>query len=319
LQQVPSACTADDDDYDDYNDDPWTQLSMTHTLRLSFVMMVTEKSLTSLPASARTHVSILRSVAGLYELSSYDMVTIGKIDKRDEPLVLDAVSADFVTVTIKDQFISRGDMLIFQESLIGSWIYEGKRLHEPARGIQAHAQEIRHGDQQACSGIVTDKTTITFRSRSARYIFLIQISAEMWDYAKPDGDQGESRCEIYFDKLISFLYRLFEKWKELEVTHALTVVFFSRTFIGSGPGLFVGERNRSDRVQRDVYGRRYEDHFRIIIENEISSDWDSLVVRFKEAYVQYPNEVGWNLKTGDATRRPSSASQGNVLEAINVT
>lgn len=30
-------------------------------------------------------------------------------------------------------------------------------------------------------------------------------------------------------------------------------------------------------------------------------------------------DVGWNLSTGDLGRRPSNASQGNVLEAINLT
>lgn len=309
-----------DDNFDEEEDAGWTNLTSSHILRLSFVMLLTEKSLNSLPQSARTQVSILRRVADLYDLSSYDMVTIGKIEKQDEHLVLEAVSADFVTLTIKDQFVSRGDMLFFQEGLIGNWIYEGKRLHEPVRGIQAHALEIRHGDQQARSGIITDKTTITFRSRSARFIWLVQMSVEMWDYAFPyEAVETETRCDLYFDKLISFLQRLFHRWKDLEVTHALTVVFFSRTFIGSGPE--VGSEDKSDKANlgRDVYGRRYEDHFRIVIENVTEADWDSLVSRCKAAFVQYPEEVGWNLMSDESSRRPSSASQGNVLEAINVT
>lgn len=56
-----------------------------------------------------------------------------------------------------------------------------------------------------------------------------------------------------------------------------------------------------------------------MIERETSADWDSLVVRIKEAFLNYPREVGWKLSTGDKVRRPSTASQGNVLEAINVT
>ena len=51
-----------------------------------------------------------------------------------------------------------------------------------------------------------------------------------------------------------------------------------------------------------------------MIENETCMDWHSLVVRIKEAFVKYPFEVGWSLD-----RRPTSASQGNVLEAINLT
>jgi hypothetical protein len=58
-----------------------------------------------------------------------------------------------------------------------------------------------------------------------------------------------------------------------------------------------------------------QDHYKPVIENETCTDWESLVVRIKEEFVKYPLEVGWTL-TG---RKPSSASQGNLLEAINVT
>lgn len=59
----------------------------------------------------------------------------------------------------------------------------------------------------------------------------------------------------------------------------------------------------------------FQDHYKPIIENETCTEWESLIVRIKEEFVKYPMEVGWNL----TNRRPSSASQGNVLEAVNVT
>ncbi len=40
-----------------------------------------------------------------------------------------------------------------------------------------------------------------------------------------------------------------------------------------------------------------------------------MVARIKEEFLKYPLEVGWNL----SDRRPSTAPQGNVLEAVNVT
>lgn len=296
---------------DDEDDLMWNSLSHTHSLRLSFVMLVTEKTLTSLKGSARTQVSILRQVADLYHLSSYDMVSIHRVNRDEEESALQAVSADFVLVTIKDQFISRGDMHFFQESLIGSWVYEGQRLYEASRGLQANAREIRHCEQQALSGIVTEKTVITFRSRSSRIIWLVQISSEMWEYGSPYGrGHDESLCEIYFDVWIAFIHKLFVKWKELEATHSLTVVFFSRSFLPFSPMADAAS-------QHDVYGRRYKDHFRIVLENETGPDWDSLVVRIKEGFVRYPLEVGWT--TGDDGVRPSTACHGNLLEAINVT
>ena len=63
----------------------------------------------------------------------------------------------------------------------------------------------------------------------------------------------------------------------------------------------------------------FQDHYKTVIENETTADWESLVVRLKAEFLRYPLEVGWNLSTGDLGRRPSNASQGNVLEAINLT
>jgi Vacuolar membrane-associated protein Iml1 len=301
-----------DDAYDD--ECMIMTMSQTHQLRLSFIMLVTEKTLTSLKGSARTQISILRPVADLYKLSSYDMVSVHVLNKEDDDdLIARNVAVDFLLVTIKDQFISRGDMHYFQESLIGSWIYQGERLYESTRGLQANAREIRRSAEHVLSGIVTSKTVITFRSRSSRIIWLVQISSEMWDYGPYERNTDESVCETYFDKWITFIHKLFTKWKELEATHALTVVFFSRTYLSSN------QSNAQFTEQQDVYGRFYEDHFRIVLENETCTDWHSLVVRIKEAFVRYPLEVGWTLSNEAYTRRPSTASHGNVLEAINVT
>lgn len=214
----------DSNEDDVITDDAWSnihsQLSTTHNLRLSFVFLVTEKTLTTLKGNTRTQISMLRQVADLYSLSSYDTVTVHRIEQEDEEEVLKAVSADFVVVSIKDQFISRGDMAYFQNALKGSWIYEGQRLIENTKNIKAHAREIRHGNYAAKSGIVTEDTMITFRSRSARIIWLVQLSCEMWDYTSPyehSYNQEQAVCEICFDQWIRFIYKLFTKWKELEV------------------------------------------------------------------------------------------------------
>jgi Vacuolar membrane-associated protein Iml1 len=55
-----------------------------------------------------------------------------------------------------------------------------------------------------------------------------------------------------------------------------------------------------------------------VIENVTTTDWDSLIVRIKREFVRYPFDVGWNL-SNEHGRRPSTAAQGNILEAVNVT
>jgi len=313
--QVPNApsnvTSEDDDDHDD--------LESSYALRLSFLIQVGETSLTSLKGNSRCQISLLRKVADLYSLSSFDLVTVSLVDPMDRQKI-ESVSASFVLVTIKDQFVSRGDMHAFQESLIGSWIYEGQRLHENVRGVQAYAQEIQNDDSPAKSGIVTSATTVTFRSRSARFIWLIQMSSEMWEYASPfNRNISETSCHIYFDKLVALLHKLFDKWKSLESSHSLTVVFFSRTFLGTGSSRALSTSGGVERRQKDVYGRPYEDHYRIVLENCVSSDWDTLISKIKTVFASIPLQLGWNTHGGSKARRPSSAPQGNVLEAINVT
>lgn len=87
------------DDDDGYSGmDVWAKVNTTHKLRLSFVLLVTDKTMSSLKGTTRTQISMLRQVADLYSLSSYDMVTVHKIDPHDHHEVLKAVSADFVYV-----------------------------------------------------------------------------------------------------------------------------------------------------------------------------------------------------------------------------
>ena len=86
--------------------DPLEEISQTHIMRKSFVAAVTERSLTALKPDGRTQIrtqiSILRNVAELYGLISYDLVTITRIGKNLEEDVVSDCQADFVTVSNDD-------------------------------------------------------------------------------------------------------------------------------------------------------------------------------------------------------------------------
>jgi len=293
-------------------------LQKTHFVRVSFVMPVSKGSLSSIKSGARTQVSLLRQIADLYDITAYDTVTVTQITPSKAPFVQQSIAADFLTITFKDQFVSRGDMYNFQRSFLGSWVYESKRL--TFDGIRTNTKVIRHGDHVIRSGLISEDTKLTFRSRSARIIWLVQMSSEMWDFASPYEAVGnqksqESSCKIYFDKFLDFVVRLFDKWKKLLCTHNLTVVFFSRTYIRRQEG--EKEEESSSAVHVDSDGRMFEDHYKIVIENETNAD-RSTILRMKQEFVRYPKIVKWDLTQGNE-RTPSTASQGNVLEAINIT
>ena len=103
-------------------------LQGTHFVKVSFIMPVSEASLSSIKSGARTQVSLLRQVADLYNITAYDTVTVTQIPRSQAPFAQQSISADFLTMTFKDQFVSRGDMYNFQKSFVGSWVYESKRL-----------------------------------------------------------------------------------------------------------------------------------------------------------------------------------------------
>lgn len=80
-----------------------------------------------------------------------------------------------------------------------------------------------------------------------------------------------------------------------------------------------GDDGMNGHANVDYSGRLYEDHYKAVVENETTTDWDSLIVRIKREFVKYPFEVGWNLLSNEKGRRPSRAAEGNLLEAVNVT
>ena len=51
--------------------------------------------------------AIRSSVADLYKVTAFCPVTITQVDKREDACVRKSNAADFITVTMKDQFVSR--------------------------------------------------------------------------------------------------------------------------------------------------------------------------------------------------------------------
>ncbi len=91
-------------------------------------------------------------------------------------------------------------------------------------------------------------------------------------------------------------------------------MFFSRTYIRDQDS---DDGQQSSSVQVDSDGRKFVDNYKIVLENELSAG-DNLILRIKQEFVNYPKEVKWGLAQG-IEKIPSTASQGNVLEAINIT
>ena len=221
----------------------------------------------------------------------------------------------------------------FKSDMFGRPVHVGQTV-TAIGGVQAQVQELGIKGTPTISGVISERTHFVFRSRSARIIWLVQISCEMWEYDK-NGD-------LYFEKFLNqFADPLFDRWKVLSVTHSLTVVFFARTLYLDGvdptltPDLWckASLQTRSD-------GVLYQDFFKVVLENSSEVDKVAHLRMLKKEFWAFPKNVGWNIerdqpyRTATGTYTPPSLSQekkkrpiavpsdavtGNVLEAINTT
>ncbi len=155
------------------------------------------------------------------------------------------------------------------------------------------------------------------------YLF-IQMSAEMWQF-DPHGD-------LYFDKAISFLKEMFNRWKEAGSSHEVTIVLFSRCFYDAEDSSeFPKEMQQC--VQKSKDGL-YEDFYRVVVQNERFDDWQETILQLTKIFTSYQKfileyhegmilategeEEGENcLKLPKATI--SSAARGNFLEVLNMS
>jgi hypothetical protein len=149
-------------------------------------------------------------------VKAFSKVRIEKVSSKE-------AEVDFVELSFKKQFLQRGNLWRFKNSLpVGMTIHVGGYFN--IDGINAQVQEIGKSGSEitAFSGIITENTHFIFRSRSTRIIWLVQISKEMFE-CDQNGD-------LYFEKfLLKFVEPLIDQWKSMGVSHLLSVIFFART------------------------------------------------------------------------------------------
>ena len=162
----------------------------------------------------RLEISILKSIAEAFHLVSYIKVYVQVIDSA-------SATADFVELAFRKQFVQRGDMTRFKNAMIGKAVHINQNID--LEGVNMLTQEISHHNKSMKCGIITDNTNVVFRSRSARVFWLVQISSEMWEIDK----NGDLYFEVFLNR---FVAPIIDKWKQLGVTHSLSIIFFARTY-----------------------------------------------------------------------------------------
>jgi hypothetical protein len=296
--------------------------------------------------TGRMEISLLKTIAEAAGFKQFSRVVVGHISESDAKI-------DFVEMSFRRQYLQRGNMLRFQNALMGRTIFQNQNV--TINSMQANIQDLRKSSKPIVSGLVTNSTKFVFRSKSARIVWLVQISAEMWDVDK-DG-------ELYFEKFLKdFVSPVFDSWKALGVTHMLTIIFFARTLYlderlspSTHPELF----SKKSFVACDGYYQ--QDHIKIVLENIADIDKHAHISKLRSEFWTFAKNCGWKIpdpngtnatsrimaswpstqsldaldaSKGDETRGrattdsslnqvscvvPSDSMHGNFLEAINIS
>ena len=166
------------------------------------------------PVKANFDVSLSSTLAELFGLQHRKDVVVRVVDPS-------RCGLDFIEISFKNQYIGRSDNWRCKHFMQDSTVFTGASVS--IEGMKLRVDEIVSHGRPAKSGLITSATRFTFRSRSARLFFLIQLSEEMWEFA----DDGE----LYFEKVLGFLKILWAEWSKLKVSHAVSIIFFSRTYL----------------------------------------------------------------------------------------
>ncbi|CAH0481326.1 unnamed protein product [Peronospora belbahrii] len=297
------------------------------------------------PLKGKMQVSVLKDTAAFFQLGPFKDVTVRFLPKTQ-------VEVDFVELSLKDQFMSRRDLMYLQQSMVGTTLYVGKMIR--VQGTRWQVLDVRTGGNKVRSGVISAKTKFTFRSRTSRIMWLVQISPEMWDMANSG--------MLYLEILLTVVRNVLSKWMRQKVSHSLTILFYSRCFypemdqdqdVSPSYRRFVSKTNQShaadDEKQSsfpyersdcfsvgvDENGRHYQDFYKLVVFDSIVTDVQPLLVQLKKALNTFPRECGWRSpsdfyvssfsraesfeeKPHPRPGVPSNARDGNLLEAVNL-
>ncbi|GIZ41646.1 hypothetical protein CKM354_000494500 [Cercospora kikuchii] len=235
-------------------------------------------------ASGANEISIHVSLASLF---GFENRTQGKIQLIDDT---DVATATHVEIFFRDQYLSRADMWQLMKCLEDTVMFEGQVL-KYLGSVIADVEQIWVAGKNVDSAFVSHPhTKPIFRSRSARYSILIEVSREMLE--------GWSNGSLMYERLIDdFLQELFQKWERAKARHLASVILFGRATGTDGIS------------KRDSQTHQHGEDFYILLVSEVTSiTWNDILHKIKKAF----NDL-------TLSRSVSLAAESNILEAIHLT
>lgn len=218
-------------------------------------------------------------------------------------LNINDAEADSIEVYFKDINLARDSMWHLSSQLVNTCAYSNKRFSflNSRSGIIKH---IYKNGKKVFSGYISQDTKIVFRSESAKLVFLIQLSREMWHF--------EENGEIMFHKLVNSIFpKLFKRYRDNNTHHSVTIVLFTSVDLTDIDWLSFapGERPNTRR-----------DYFRVVVDQVHCFHWDKIMANLRIEFANFKRDIMLkkenNYYAMEGETLPSV--KGNILEALNL-
>ena len=244
------------------------EISSTNAKKL--VVQVSQFDQELVSKHSNLQISIAQHIATIFDLIARSEVSVKIIDKT-------SLIADYIVFSFKDQYVGRSHMWSLKNSVSNTCVYNGKRFSE--LGIRANIKDIVVKGVSVPCAFITPATRTIFRSASAKFFIFIQMSREMFSFEE-DG-------ELFYEKCVyGFLPELFRQWKTNGCNHIVSIVLFGRVIYKNSC-----KSELKHTLSMDSFGRYYRDFYRVVIDWENMSDWDSVLTPIRRELMRFQKDV----------------------------
>lgn len=247
----------------------------------------------------QTHISMLYGdLQKSLDIPSKSKVWIKLKNKKESQV-------DLIELNVKDCLINRGDMWLIMNKLNDSCVFNNQKLVflDTLRMI---VSGVYSNGKKLLSGYIGDQTKIIVRSESARFVFVIQITEEMWHFEE-DG-------EIKFHKVVNALFpKIIKKWQKIGTHHNVTIAFSANVDMSTV------DFKKSKPGHRQLNSK---DYYRVVVDQVPIVHWRTIMETLRKEFMKFKKDL-LNVKNefDDTTKiqgRLTPTVKTNLLESINL-
>lgn len=259
---------------------------------------VTAASNTGAKPKTAFQISLISSFQKLLDIPPRSAVQVKQV------VDISTVELDTIEINLKDVNFGRDSQWSLASSMVNTCCYVDQRVTFLGNRIGSVKCLFKNG-KQISSGYIGANTSVVFRSESAKLVFLVQLSREMWHF--------EENGEILFHRLVNTLFpMIFKKWRSNNSHHSITIVLFTSVDYTRAPWESLGGGERPSQCQ---------DYYRVVVDQVSVFNWDNIMANLRLEFANFKRDILLQVSGAKAEIKgePCPSVKGNLLEAINLS